>query len=53
MVVYDVIVNGEIKETIKPLNQRLQFIIAYVTEEARLMSRKYGTTVYLSRRIIY
>ncbi|GAB6990568.1 hypothetical protein [Paenibacillus pini] len=53
MIVYDVIVDGEVKETIKPLNQRLQAIYTFVSEEAKLMTKKYKGTVYLNRRIIY
>lgn len=53
MIVFDVIVHGEVKETIRPATQRLQHILTYVTEEAKILSKKYGTSVNLSRRIIY
>ncbi|MBJ9988242.1 mechanosensitive ion channel protein MscL [Paenibacillus sp. S28] len=53
MIVFDVIVHGEVKETIRPATQRLQHILAYVTEEAKILSKKYGTAVKLNRRIIY
>ncbi|BFH61524.1 mechanosensitive ion channel protein MscL [Paenibacillus azoreducens] len=53
MVVFDVIVHGEVKETIRPLSQRLHAMLAQVTEEARLLSRKYKAPVQIHRRIIY
>lgn len=52
-VVYDVVVNGEVKETIKPINQRLQNVYSYVKEQIELMKKKYGTGLIVNRRIVY
>ncbi|GIO65499.1 mechanosensitive ion channel protein MscL [Paenibacillus sp. JTLBN-2024] len=53
MIVFDVIVHGEVKETIRPISQRLHEMLVQVTEEARRLSRAYGTPVQVHRRIIY
>lgn len=53
VVVYDVVVNGEVKETIKPINQRLNNVYTYVKEEIELMKLKYGNNIVLNRRIVY
>ncbi|MCJ8011327.1 mechanosensitive ion channel protein MscL [Paenibacillus sp. KQZ6P-2] len=53
MIVFDVIVHGEVKETIHPISQRLHAMLAQVTEEARRLSKVYGTPVQVNRRIIY
>ncbi|GIO30587.1 MULTISPECIES: mechanosensitive ion channel protein MscL [Paenibacillus] len=53
MIVFDVIVHGEVKKTIRPISQRLHAMLDQVTEEARRLSRLYGTPVEVKRRIIY
>jgi hypothetical protein len=53
VIVYDVIVNGEIKETIKPTSQRLKDMYAFVTEQINLMKKKYGYNIKINRRVIY
>lgn len=53
MIVFDVIVHGEVKETIRPMSGRLHAMLVQVTEEARRLSRLYGTPVQVNRRIIY
>jgi hypothetical protein len=53
VVVYDVVVNGEVKETIKPMNQRLKNIYIYVKEQIELMKEKYGNGIIVNRRIVY
>jgi hypothetical protein len=53
MIVYDIILNGEIKETIKPRKNRLKEIYAYMQEQSKLMRIKYGDNVKILRRIIY
>jgi hypothetical protein len=53
MIVFDVIVHGEVKETIHPISQRLHAILAQVTEEARRLSQKYEAPVQINRRFIY
>jgi len=52
-VVYDVLVNGEVKETIKPMNQRLKNMYTYVKEQIELMKLKYGNSIVVNRRIVY
>jgi hypothetical protein len=53
MIEYDVILNGEIKETIKPINQRLKDMVKFVTEQFHVMKLKYGENVMIHRRIVY
>lgn len=53
IVVYDVVVNGEIKETIRPINQRLKNVCTYVKDQIALMKVKYGNNIILNRRIVY
>jgi hypothetical protein len=53
MLVYDVVVNGEIKETILPRKHRLKEIYHYMMEQNQLMQRKYGEHVRLNKRIVY
>jgi len=53
MVVFDVVVNGEVKETIKPINQRLKNVYTYVKEQIEVMKLKYGSGIILNRRIVY
>ncbi|MUT68646.1 mechanosensitive ion channel protein MscL [Paenibacillus sp. NEAU-GSW1] len=53
MIVFDVVVDGEVKETIKPANQRLKEIYAYVQLESRRVQAKYSGSIYLNRRMEY
>lgn len=53
MVVFDVVVNGEVKETIRPINQRLKSVYTYVKEQIELMKLKYGNSIIVNRRIVY
>lgn len=53
MVVYDIVVDGEVKETIHPMNQRLKNMYAYVKEQIKLMKSKYGSNIRVNRRIVY
>jgi hypothetical protein len=53
MIVYDIVVNGEIKETIKPRKRSLKEIYAYMLEQTKLMKAKYGDNVKIKRRMIY
>lgn len=53
MIVFDVVVDGEVKETIKPVNQRLKEIYAYVQEESARVREKYTGSIYLTRRLEY
>jgi hypothetical protein len=53
MLEYDVVVNGEVKETIKPPDQRLQQIDAFVKQQVQLLKVKYGNGIVLNRRVLY
>ncbi|MFD1956260.1 mechanosensitive ion channel protein MscL [Paenibacillus thailandensis] len=53
MIVFDVVVNGEVKETIKPRTQKLKDICAFVQQESRSLTKKYGSNIYLNRRVEY
>jgi hypothetical protein len=53
MLVYDIVLNGEIKETIKPRKKSLKEIYAYMTEQSKLMKVKYGNNVKIKGRMIY
>ncbi len=53
MIVYDIVVNGEVKETIKPHKSRLKEIYAYMLEQSKLMRNKYGDNVKIKGRIVY
>jgi hypothetical protein len=53
MIVYDIILNGEIQETIKPRKNRLKEIYDYMQEQTKLMKIKYGENIKISRRVIY
>ncbi|MCC3375899.1 mechanosensitive ion channel protein MscL [Cohnella sp. REN36] len=53
MIVFDVIVGGEVKETIRPKTAKLKEIYVIVGEQMKQMKRKYGPDVDVKRRMIY
>lgn len=53
MVVFDIVVNGEVKETIMPINQRLKNVYTYVKDQIELMKVKYGNAIVVNRRFVY
>jgi hypothetical protein len=53
LVEYDVVLNGEVKETIKPINQKLKDVYTYVREQIEMMKVKYGSGITVNRRIVY
>ncbi|MEC0228785.1 MULTISPECIES: mechanosensitive ion channel protein MscL [Paenibacillus] len=53
MLVYDIVVNGEIKETIKPRKNRLKEIYSFMLEQSKLMKVKYGENVKIKGRMVY
>jgi hypothetical protein len=53
MIVYDIVLNGEIKETIKPKKNRLKEIYSYMLDQTKLMKAKYGENVKIKGRIVY
>ncbi|WP_168119229.1 hypothetical protein [Paenibacillus sp. HB172176] len=52
-IVFDVFVEGKVKETIQPRQQRLQDIRGFVKEESNRLIQLYGSNVYLNRRVDY
>jgi hypothetical protein len=52
MVVFDVVVNGEIKETLKPENQRLREMYWFMVDQMQVLTVKYGSTFKVHKRII-
>ena len=52
-IVFDVVVDGERKETLHLTEQRLQDIRSFIQSKANSLIRKYGPDVSLNRRIIY
>jgi hypothetical protein len=53
MIVFDIIVDGIVKETIRPNVRKLRDISVFVNEQMKLMRRKYGYGVHIKRRMIF
>jgi hypothetical protein len=53
MLVYDIVVNGIVKETIKPRKERLKEIYSFMLEQSKLMKLKYGEQVIITGRMVY
>ncbi|EGL15353.1 mechanosensitive ion channel protein MscL [Paenibacillus chitinolyticus] len=53
MIVYDIVVNGEVKETIRPQKLRLKELYAYMLEQSKQMKMKYGENTRVLKRILY
>ncbi|MEK0316311.1 mechanosensitive ion channel protein MscL [Cohnella sp. 56] len=53
MIVFDIIVGGEVKETLRPNTSRLKEIHDFINAQMRLMRSKYGYEVRVMRRILY
>jgi hypothetical protein len=53
MVVYDIVVNGELKETIRPINQRLKDMYWYMIDQMDVMRGKYEGEIKVFRRNTY
>ena len=52
-IVFDVTVDGKVKETIQPKTQRLKEIHSFIKAESTGLIKKYGSNVYLNRRVVY
>ncbi|MGO4369795.1 mechanosensitive ion channel protein MscL [Paenibacillus sp. 2TAB19] len=52
-IVFDVAVDGKVKETIQPNDLRLKDIHNFVQAQSTALIEKYGSNVYLNRRVIY
>lgn len=53
MVVFDVTVDGVLKETIRPANQRLREMYWCVVDRFEQLKVKYGDNISVQRRIVY
>jgi hypothetical protein len=53
MVVFDIVVNGVVIETIKPKTQKLKSMLDFVKEQMIIMKRKHGNNFIINRRFIY
>jgi hypothetical protein len=53
MVVFDVIVNGEVIETIKPKTQKLKTMVEIVKAKMIILKQKHGNDFIINRRFIY
>jgi hypothetical protein len=53
MLEYDVVVGGVVKETIKPPDQRLKQIDAFVKQQIQLLKLKHGSGIVVNRRVLY
>ncbi|MBB3110635.1 hypothetical protein FHS18_002702 [Paenibacillus phyllosphaerae] len=53
MIVFDVIVEGAVKETLKPAKQQLKEIAAFMKSESVRLIRTYGSEVQIKRRMLY
>ncbi len=52
MVVYDIILDGEVKETIIPSNQRLKEMYWLMVDQIPLLRMKYGADISIKRRFM-
>ncbi|MCR8634876.1 MULTISPECIES: mechanosensitive ion channel protein MscL [Paenibacillus] len=50
MIVFDVIVNGQIQETLQPKDQRLQEMYWFMVDQVQLIKEKYGENFQISKR---
>jgi hypothetical protein len=53
MVVFDVLVDGVVIETIKPKTQKLKAMVEFVKEQMIILKRKHGNNFIINRRFIY
>ncbi|TBL78217.1 mechanosensitive ion channel protein MscL [Paenibacillus thalictri] len=55
MLVFDIVVNGEVKETVKPMSQRMKDILVTMQEKMKDVKAKYGhhgNNVQVKKRIL-
>lgn len=53
MIVFDVIVDGEKIDTLRPMTSRLRELQMFIDHQFQKLVEKYGANVYLSRRFEY
>lgn len=53
MIVFDVIVNGNKIDTLRPMASRLKDLRLFIDQQFEQLVEKYGQNVYLNRRIEY
>ncbi|WP_248926539.1 mechanosensitive ion channel protein MscL [Paenibacillus hamazuiensis] len=52
MLVFDIVVNGEVKETVKPMSQRMKDIYLLTQGKLKEVKAKYGSNVQVRKRIL-
>ena len=50
MFVYDVYQNGELKETVKPINQGILEMYWFMVDKMKELEQKYGNNITAKRR---
>lgn len=53
MIVFDVIVDGQKIDTLRPMTSRLRDLRMFIDYQFQQLVEKYGASVYLSRRFEY
>lgn len=53
MIVFDVIVDGRIRETIHPQSVKLREMTSFINQQMKALGRKYGYGVQIKRRMVY
>mgnify|MGYP000047016633 CR=1 FL=1 len=53
MIVYDIVLHGEVKETIQAHNHRLKDLYEFMVEQLKRMKLKYGNQIVVKRRGVY
>jgi hypothetical protein len=53
MVVFDVVVDGIVIETIQPKTQKLKAMVEFVKEQMIILKQKHGNNLIINRRFIY
>ena len=52
MLVFDIVVNGEVKETVRPVSQRMKDIYLLMQGKMKDIKGKYGSNVQVRKRIL-
>jgi hypothetical protein len=52
MIVFDVVLNGRIQETLRPANQRHMEIYWFIVDRVPSLMQKYGHEMTILRRVI-
>lgn len=52
MIVFDVVLNGRIQETLRPANQSRREVYWFIVDRVPAMVQKYGRDITISRRLV-